>query len=79
MQNSQPALHGWYVHGALFRITNRRCIAFCLVLYRYGLNKVYSFDIVVHLKQNTISYTRSQTAYMSTAVTLNTQNYRYKF
>ena len=44
-----------------------------------GLNKVCSFDIVVHLKQNTISYTTSQTAYMSTALTLNTQNYRYKF
>ena len=45
----------------------------------FGLNKVYSLDIVVHLKQNTISYTTSQTAYMSTAVTLNTQNYRHKF
>ena len=40
---------------------------------------VYSFDIVVYLKQNTISYTTSQTAYMSTALTLNTQNYRHEF
>ena len=36
-----------------------------------GLNKVYSFDIVVHLKQNTIRYTTSQRAYISTALTLN--------
>ena len=39
-----------------------------------GLNKVYSLDIV-RLKHNTISYTRSLTAYMSTTLTLNTHDY----
>ena len=34
----------------------------------HGLNKVYSHDIIVPLKQNTISCTTSQTAHMSTAL-----------
>ena len=41
-----------------------------------GLNKIYSYNFVVHLKQNIISRTTSQTGYTSTALTLNTQNYR---
>ena len=44
-----------------------------------SLNQIYSHDIIVHLKRNTISCTTSQTAYMSAALTLNTQNDRYKF
>ena len=38
-----------------------------------GLRKVYSHNIRVHLEQNTVSGTTSQTAYMSTALTLNTK------
>ena len=49
---------------------------FAVAFETFGLNKVYSHDIIVHLKQNTISCTTSQTAYVSTALTLKTQNYR---
>ena len=34
---------------------------------------------MVHLKQNAINCATSQTAYMSTALTLNTQNYDMNF
>ena len=43
-----------------------------------GLNKVYSYNFIVHLRQNTISCTTRQMAYMSKALTLNTQNYRHE-
>ena len=43
---------------------------FSLIFISLDSNKVYSLDIIVRLKQNTISYTTSQTAYMSTALTV---------
>ena len=39
---------------------------FAVAFETFGLNKVYSHDIIVYLKQNTVSCTTSQTAYMST-------------
>ena len=55
------------------------CVFACPRVCVFGLNKVYSHDIQVHLKQKTVSCTISQTAYMSTALTLNTQSYRHEF
>ena len=52
-----------------------------------GLNETFSYNIIVHLKQNIIcctssqtaySCTSSQTAYIGAALTLHTQNYRHK-
>ena len=39
----------------------------------YGLNMIYLYYIIVHFKQNIINCTTSQTAYVSTALTLNTK------
>ena len=58
-------------------VTAMITVSVTVMITVFGLNKVYSLDIIVHLKQNTKSYT-SHTAYMSTALTLNTQNYRHE-
>ena len=43
------------------------------IIEPFGLNKIYSYYIIAHFKQNLINCTTSQTAYVSTALTLNTK------